>query len=114
MPSSAQRQEQRPPLWEKTPGEVIDFTFEFAGRTNGTGDEDSLEPGETIASYTVTAAGGLTVEAFSLIRSATAIVFWARGGVVPKSCLVTARIVTTDARIIERSYPIRIVSHKSN
>jgi hypothetical protein len=44
----------------KDPDAVLDYKFDWAAETNGSGPSDWLASNETISSYVVTAAAGLT------------------------------------------------------
>jgi hypothetical protein len=94
--------------WVKDPGEVLDYLFDFAALTNGTGGSDYLESGETILSQTVTASTGITVESIAVTHGATCVLFWLRGGTADVLYTVTVEIVTSNARIVKRSHTVRV------
>lgn len=99
-----------PVPFPKTPAEVIDYDFDFANPNDST--DDVLEANETINSYTLAADPGITIEADQLINSSTKILFWARGGDLLKKYTVTATVITSESRIIQRSLRIRMVPRK--
>ncbi len=94
--------------WVKDPDEVLDYVFDFAALTNGTGDSDYLESGETILSQTVTTTTGITAESIAITHNATCVLLWLRGGTASTTYTITVEIVTSSARIVERSYSIKV------
>ncbi len=95
--------------WVKDPDEVLDYLFDFAALTNGTGESDYLQSGETILTQTVTTTAGITAESIAITHNGTCVLFWLRGGTAgAPSYTITVEIVTTNARIVERSQTIKV------
>ncbi len=97
-----------PPSMVKDPSAVLDYVFDWAANTSGadTEIEDWLAAGETISSYTVTVAAGLTKDSDS--RSGGRVTAWLSGGTAGQDYTVTCRIVTSAGRTDERSAVIRV------
>jgi hypothetical protein len=96
--------------WSKDPSENLDYQFDFAARTNGSGPEDYLAPGETILSYTVTVSpDGLIIDPTDLIKGNTVVLLWIRGGdVAVRRYRITVEIATTSARTVQRSNTLTV------
>ena len=92
----------------KDPAAVLDYKFDWAALTNGTGASDWLASGETISSHTITATTGLTVASSSLTDANTSVTAWLSGGTAWEDYTVTCRIVTSQGRTDERSVTIRV------
>lgn len=92
----------------KDPAAVLDYKFDWAASTNGTGDSDWLVAGETISAHTVTADTGLTVDSSSTDDGATSVVAWLSGGTAGRTYDVVCQITTTDARTDERTMRIKV------
>jgi hypothetical protein len=92
----------------KDPSAVLDYRFDWAALTNGTGESDWLASGETISTSTVTAASGLTVDSSSIVSSSTAVVCWLSGGTAGQSYTVTNRVVTSGGRTDERTITVKV------
>lgn len=99
----------------KDPSDVADYKFDLKAKTNGSvgGYSDFLGSGETISDYTVTVADGITKDSDNLADSDTSVVVWLSGGSVESGAkytdyLVTAKIVTSAGRTIERSAYVRV------
>lgn len=93
----------------KDPQAVLDYVFDWKASTNGTGASDWLATGETIASHTVTADTGLTVDSSSLTDSDTSVTVWLSGGTVNTHYKVICHIVTSAGREDDRTISIRVV-----
>lgn len=100
--------------WIKVPDEVLDYEMDFAGKTNGVAGAvgDYLSPDERITSFTVTAEAGIVVQDAQLTKASTCVYFVLRGGVAGKTYQVTVMVATSESRIVERSYPITLVSKR--
>lgn len=81
----------------KDPDAVLDYVWNWASW---------LPDGDTIASATVTADSGLTVDSDS--ATTTAVTAWLSGGTVGQSYGVTCRIVTADGRTDDRTIKILV------
>lgn len=92
----------------KDPQAVLDYKFDWAALTNGNGSSDWLASGETIASRTITAATGITVDSSSLTDTNTSVTVWLSGGTAGQEYTVTCKIVTSAARTDERTIMIQV------
>lgn len=81
----------------KDPDDVLDYVFDWKAKTNGTGDEDWLQDGETIASYTLTPSAGIVVDSSEYSDGSTAVRVWLSGGTPNSRQKVACRIVTNNA-----------------
>ena len=81
----------------KDPDAVLDYQWNWA---------TWLPTGDTIASATVTAETGLTVDSDS--NTATVVTAWLSGGTVGESYDVTCRVVTADGRTDDRTITLVI------
>lgn len=85
---------------DKDPQAELDYTWDWKPLTNGSDDPDAtdwLESGETIASHTVTAESGLTVDSSSLTDSSTSVTAWLSGGTAGTHYEVVCHIETSNA-----------------
>ena len=92
--------------FQKDPNAVLDYKFDWAAQTNGSGSSDWLANGETIASYTVTAETGLTKVSDSVTDSNTSVTVWLSGGTADTVYDVTCHIVTSAGREDDRTMKI--------
>lgn len=92
----------------KDPDAVLDYKFDWAALTNGSGDSDWLDSGETISSHTVTVEAGLTKDSDSATDTNTSVTVWLSGGTVDTDYDVSCEIVTSDSRTDERTITIRV------
>ena len=92
----------------KDPDEVLDYKFDFASETNGSGPSDWLASNETISSYVVTAASGLTKDSDSRTDENTAVTVWLSAGTDGISYNVACKAVTSAARTVERTMTIKV------
>lgn len=92
----------------KDPDAVLDYKFDWKTKTNGRGFEDWLESGETISSFTITAASGITVDSSELADTATSVIAWLSGGTDQVEYTVACKIVTTAGRTDERTGTISV------
>lgn len=81
----------------KDPDAVLDYQWDWSSW---------LPTGDTIASATVTAETGLTVDSYS--NTATAVTAWLSGGMVGESYSVTCRVVTADGRTDDRTITLLV------
>ena len=95
-----------PNQFSKDPDAVLDYKFDWAASTNGSGSSDWLASGETISSHTITATTGLTVDSSSLTDTNTSVTVWLSGGTAGTDYTVTCQIVTSASRTDERSIKI--------
>jgi len=91
------------------PDAVLDYRFDWKSSTNGSGGTDWLGSSETIASHTVTADTGITVDSSELASTATAVVAWVSGGTASTAYNVTCHIVTSAGREDDRTITLRVV-----
>ena len=92
--------------FSKDPAAVLDYTFDWAALTNGTGKSDWLASGETISSYTVTADAGITKN--SDTNTSTTVTVWLSGGTIATRYKIVCQIVTNFSRTDERTITIAI------
>jgi hypothetical protein len=99
--------------WIKDPDAVLDWKFDWAASTNGSGSTDWLAAGETIAaaSHTITVtpvtASPLTVDSSSQTDANTSVTVWLSGGLAGTEYSVACEIVTSDSRTDERTMKIK-------
>ncbi len=102
--------------YERTTTEVLDYKFDFAGSTNGSGaTSDILVSGETISSYTITISdASLIKDSDSLADDSTSVIVWVSGGDITDAVYyVTCHIVTTDSREYDRTIRLIPVQYRS-
>ena len=92
----------------KDPQAVLDYKFDWKALTNGSGDSDWLDTGETISSATVTVETGLTKDSDSITDTNTSVTVWLSGGTANSVYTVACRITTSDSRTDERTIRIRV------
>lgn len=90
----------------KDPDAVLDYKFDWKALTNGTGTTDWLQSGETIASRTIDADSGITVDSSSITDTNTSVTVWLSGGTAGVDYDVRCEIVTSAARTDERTMVI--------
>lgn len=81
----------------KDPDAVLDYPFDWS---------DWLETSDTIASYVITVASGLTLDSDS--NTTTAVVPWLSGGTAGTTYTVACSITTADGRTDERTINISV------
>lgn len=86
---------------EKTLTSVLDYKFDWAALTNGSGESDWLESGETISSFTIVAPSGITVDQSAKADTDTSVVMWLSGGTAIGS------VYDIDCNIVTDSSPAR-------
>ena len=94
----------------KDPNATLDYAFDWRAFTNGSGRKNWLAVGESIASYVLTPAAGITVASESLVNSASTVMAFVSGGTVGGTYTLSCKITTNSvpARIEERSISIYI------
>lgn len=97
-----------PPIFIKDPEAVLDYKFDWAAETNGSGSDNWLSEGETISSYTITASDGITVDSDSITDSGTSVTVWLSAGYAGQDYTVACRIVTNMSRTDERTMQFRV------
>ena len=95
----------------KDPQAVLDFKFDWAALTNGSGNSDWLAAGETIITRTITvspsvAATGLIVDSSSITDTSTSVTVWLSGGTDYIDYQVACKIATNALRTDERTITI--------
>lgn len=85
-------------IYPKKAADVLDYRFDFAPKTNGTGGSDWLEAGDTIDTWTVTAATGLTVDSSTREDANTSILAWFSSGTKGRVYKASCKIVTVGGR----------------
>ena len=93
----------------KDPEAVLDWYFDWAALSNGTGESDWLAGGETITDHVVTVTpAGLTVDSSAAINGATAVQVWLSGGAAGVDYRVTCQVATSVGRTDERSAMVKV------
>ncbi|NIV36801.1 MAG: hypothetical protein GWN58_47410 [Anaerolineae bacterium] len=92
----------------KDPAEVLDYKFDWAPETNGTGNSDWLAAGETITSHTITVPTGITVDSSALSDANTSVTVWLSGGTAGTDYAVECEIDTTAGRTAKRTMMIAV------
>ena len=100
--------------WELSIGEELDFKFDFAALTNGTGTTDFLQNGETISSQTVTVDAGIVLGSTVITDTNTSVTLWltSTAGVVNTAYWVKCKIVTSLGRTAIRYRKVTIRAKK--
>ena len=93
--------------WIKDPDAVLDYKFDWKASTNGTGTSDWLGSSETIASHTIDADTGITVDSSSQTDTNTSVTVWLSGGTAGTEYKVRCEIVTSASRTDERTIKIK-------
>ena len=94
----------------KDPNAVLDYVFDWAASTNGTGDSNWLATGETISTITITATTGITVASSSITDTNTSATVWLSGGTAGATYSVACKIATSASRTDERTISIEVVN----
>ena len=95
--------------FEKDSSAVLDYKFDWAALTNGSGQSDWLATGETISTRTVTVDAGITVDSSAITDANTTVTVWLSGGTTGKAYNVRCLIVTSALRTDERTMLIEVV-----
>jgi len=96
------------PTYIKDPDAILDYKFDWKAKTNLSGNTDWLESGETISSFTITAASGLTVDSSALSDTNTSVTVWLSGGTDGTTYDLACKIVTSLGRTDERTASISV------
>ena len=87
--------------WVKDPEAVLDYCFDWAALTNGTGTSDWLAELETIADFSIAitpvTASPLTEDSSALSDADTSVTVWLSGGLAGTEYRVTCHIETSNA-----------------
>jgi len=89
-----------PQSFTKDPDAVLDYRFDWS---------DWLETGDTIATRTITASTGITVDSSSITDSSTSVTVWLSGGTVGATYDIACLIVTSASRTDERTVSVRVL-----
>lgn len=92
----------------KDPEAVLDYKFDWAALTNGSGASDWLASGETISSYDVAVGAGLTKDSDSKTDTNTSVTVWLSGGTLGEDYIITCHIVTSDDREDDRKMIVKV------
>ena len=92
----------------KDPDAVLDYKFDWAALTNGTGASDWLAAGETISSHTITAAAGIAVDSSAITDASTSVTVWLSSGTANIDYTVACKIVTNALRTDERTMVVSV------
>ena len=95
----------------KDPNAVLDYKFDWAPLTNGTGSSNWLQVAETISTATITispsvATTGLTKDSQSITDTNTSVTVWLSSGTDYTDYQVACKIVTNAPRTDERTMTI--------
>ena len=93
----------------KDPDAVLDYKFDWAALTNGSGSSDWLQAGETIASHTIDEDTGITVDSSAATDANTSVTVWLSGGTAGTEYAVRCEIVTSGSRTDERTMMIAVM-----
>lgn len=99
-----------PPTYQQDPNDLLDYLFDFAALTNGTGPSDWLAVGETITVQTVTPDAGLTLNSSIITNAGTSVTAWLTGGVSGTTYAVTCHITTSLGRAVDETIYIHVLS----
>jgi hypothetical protein len=98
--------------WVKDPDAVLDYKWDWAALTNGSGTSDWLAAAETIATLTITVTPAtvspLTVDSSSRTDANTSVTVWLSSGLAGTEYDVACEIVTSAARTDERTMKIKV------
>ena len=99
-----------PSIILKDPTGKLDFKFDWAASTNGSGNTDWLDTdgGETISTKTVTVDDGITKVSDALTDTNTSVTVWLSGGTDGADYEVACKIVTSDTREDTRRMKIQV------
>lgn len=93
----------------KDPDAVLDWYFDWAALSNGTGESDWLAGGESITTATVTVApAGLTAGEPAIVNGGTAVQVWLSAGVAGQRYTVACRVTTSAGRTDERTAQVNV------
>lgn len=86
-----------PNRFNKDPDAVLEYKFDWAALTNGSGQTDWLASGEIINTFTITAPSGITVDSSLKTDSDTSITVWLSGGTAGEMYNIICHIVTDNS-----------------
>ena len=92
----------------KDPNATLDYRYDWASKTNGTGSSDWLAPGETISSFTIIPDTGITVVSSTLVSGSTAVVVFISGGTDNTNYQIECQITTSLGKTDERSIYLKV------
>lgn len=92
----------------KDPDAVLDYKFDWAALTNGTGPSDWLAANETITGAVMTVPDGITLVSSSVTDSGRSVTAWLSGGTDRQDYAVGCKITTTSGRTDERSILVKV------
>lgn len=95
-------------VYFKDPDDVLDYKFDYAAATNGSGSSDWLASGDTISTHSIIADSGITVDSSSITDTNTSVTVWLSGGTEDTDYGVTCRIETTGGRIFDKTIRIKV------
>jgi len=98
-------------IWEKRPGETLQFDFDFAPLTNSRegAKSDWLASGETITGATVIADSGVTVEGYGIDTTGTYVTCRLSGGTAGNSYTITCTITTDGPQTAVRENELKVI-----
>ena len=96
-------------IFVKDPDAVLDYKFDWAALTNGSGSSDWLQAGETIASHTIDEDTGITVDSSAQTDANTSVTVWLSGGTAGTEYAVRCETVTSASRTDERTMMISVM-----
>lgn len=79
------------------PDSNLDYSFDLAALTNGTGNSNWLQTGETVVTAVWTVPSPLTGANNSIINSGTTPKIWISGGVLGNTYVVSVRVTTSSS-----------------
>ena len=91
----------------KDPDAVLDYKFDWAALTNGTGSSDWLGAAETISAHTIDADAGIVVDSSVETDAHTSVTVWLSGGTAGVEYAVRCEIETSGSRTDERTMMIK-------
>ncbi len=97
-------------LFNKDPSSVLDYKFDWAALSNGTGTSNWLGSGEVIDSFTLTPDAGITIDSSSLSDGDTSVTVWLSGGTDRQAYDILCHITTNSvpARQEDRTMIIKM------
>lgn len=94
--------------FKKDPDAVLDYKFDWAAETNGSGTSDWLQAGETISAHTIDEDTGISVDSSALTDANTSVTVWLSGGTAGTKYAVRCEIETSASRTDERTMMIAV------
>lgn len=95
--------------------EVLDYTFDFAPKTNGAinSGKDYLESGETLLTKVVTVTGA-TKDSDEFVNTNTGVKFWLSAGTAETEAVALCVCTTSNGRTVVRDMVIKIEPDSCN